>query len=212
MDRKTFYDRVRRAPFPGKLTQPQVDGMNVILDECDRRGLTELSWLAYMLATTFHETACWMQPVIETRQGNEPANPSVDEAVRRLDRSFAAGRLPWVRQPYWRKDADGMSWLGRGFVQLTFKINYLNAERRTGIPCAAHPELMLTAGPAATVMFDGMIGGWFTGRKLGDYLGGSKRDFVNARRIINGVESASLVASYASQFLDAVNAATLASA
>ncbi len=43
MDRKTFYDRVRKAPFPGKLTQPQVDGMNVILDEWDRRGLTEIA-------------------------------------------------------------------------------------------------------------------------------------------------------------------------
>src|SRR5205085_8515916 len=53
MDRKIFYDGVRNAPFPGTLTQPQVDGMNVILDEWDKRGLTELSWLAYMLATSY---------------------------------------------------------------------------------------------------------------------------------------------------------------
>lgn len=208
MDRKIFYDHVRGAPFPGKLTQPQVDGLNVILDEWDKRGLNELSWLAYMLATTFHETARWMQPVIETRQASEAANPSVDIAIARLDRSWAGGRLPWVRQPYWRKDAYGMSWLGRGFVQLTFKTNYQNAQAKTGIPCVAHPELMLTAGPAATVMYDGMIGGWFTGRKLADYLGNGKCDFLNARRIINGVESASLVASYANQFLEAVDAAS----
>jgi hypothetical protein len=208
MDRKIFYDRVRGAPFPGKLTQPQVDGMNVILDEWDRRGLNELSWLAYVLATAFHETARWMQPVIETRRASEPQNPSVDTAIARLDNAWAGGRLPWVRQPYWRKDANGVSWLGRGFVQLTFKTNYQTAQTKTGIPCTTQPELMLTAAPAATVMYGGMIGGWFTGKKLSDYLGNGKLDFLNARRIINGLDRASDVASYANQFYDAVNAAS----
>ena len=208
MDRKIFYDNVRNAPFPNTLTQPQVDGMNVILDEWDRRGLTEPSWLAYMLATAFHETAHWMQPVIETRRASEPTNPSVDTAIARLDNAFNSGKLKWVKTPYWRKDADGMSWLGRGFVQLTFKTNYQNAEAKTGIPCTTQPELMLQAAPAATVMFGGMIGGWFTGKKLSDYLGNGKVDFVNARRIINGLDRADDIAGYANSFLTAVNAAS----
>lgn len=208
MDRKIFYDNVRNAPFPNMLTQPQVDGMNVILDEWDKRGLTEPSWLAYMLATAFHETAHWMQPVIETRRASEPTNPSVDTAIARLDNAFNSGKLKWVKTPYWRKDADGMSWLGRGFVQLTHKTNYQNAEAKTGIPCTTQPELMLQAAPAATVMFGGMIGGWFTGKKLSDYLGNGKVDFVNARRIINGLDRADDIAGYANSFLTAVNAAS----
>jgi len=208
MDRKIFYDNVRNAPFPNTLTQPQVDGMNVILDEWDKRGLTEPSWLAYMLATAFHETAHWMQPVIETRRASEPTNPSVDTAIARLDNAFNSGKLKWVKTPYWRKDADGMSWLGRGFVQLTHKTNYQNAEAKTGIPCTTQPELMLQATPAATVMFGGMIGGWFTGKKLSDYLGNGKVDFVNARRIINGLDRADDIAGYANSFLTAVNAAS----
>lgn len=208
MDRKIFYDNVRNAPFPNTLTQPQVDGMNVILDEWDKRGLTEPSWLAYMLATAFHETAHWMQPVIETRRASEPTNPSVDTAIARLDNAFNSGKLKWVKTPYWRKDADGMSWLGRGFVQLTHKTNYQNAEAKTGIPCTTQPELMLQAAPAATVMFGGMIGGWFTGKKLSDYLGNGKVDFVNARRIINGLDRADDIAGYANSFLTAVNAAS----
>jgi len=208
MDRKIFYDNVRNAPFPNTLTQPQVDGMNVILDEWDKRGLTEPSWLAYMLATAFHETAHWMQPVIETRRASEPTNPSVDTAIARLDNAFNSGKLKWVKTPYWRKDADGMSWLGRGFVQLTHKTNYQNAEAKTGIPCTTQPELMLQAAPAATVMFGGMIGGWFTGKKLSDYLGNGKVDFVNARRIINGLDRADDIAGYANSFLAAVNAAS----
>ena len=209
MDRKIFYNNVRNAPFPNTLTQPQVDGMNVILDEWDKRGLTEPSWLAYMLATAFHETAHWMQPVIETRRASEPVNPSVDTAIARLDNAFNSGKLKWVKTPYWRKDADGMSWLGRGFVQLTFKTNYQNAEAKTGIPCTTQPELMLQAAPAATVMYGGMIGGWFTGKKLSDYLGNGKVDFVNARRIINGLDRADDIAGYANSFLTAVNAASV---
>jgi hypothetical protein len=208
MDRKTFYDSVRNGPFPGKLTQEQVDGMNVILDEWDKRGLTELSWLAYMLATAFHETARTMQPVIETRRASEPTNPSVDTAIARLDNAWNSGKLPWVKQPYWRKDENGQSWLGRGFVQLTHKSNYARAEQELKIPCTQQPELMLQAGPAAQVMFGGMMGGWFTGKKLSDYLGGGKVDFLNARRIINGLDRASDIASYADQFFGAVKAAS----
>lgn len=208
MDRKIFYDNVRNAPFPRTLTQPQVDGMNVILDEWDKRSLTEPSWLAYMLATAFHETAHWVQPVIETRRASEATNPSVDTAIARLDNAWNAGKLKWVKQPYWRKDADGMSWLGRGFVQLTHKTNYQNAEAKTGIPCTTQPELMLQAAPAATVMYGGMMEGWFTGKKLSDYLGNGKTDFVNARRIINGLDRANDIAGYANSFLAAVNAAS----
>ena len=208
MDRKVFYDGVRHGPFPGKFTQDQVDGMNVILDEWDKRKLTELSWLAYMLATTFHETATRMEPVIETRGANEAANPSVDEAIRRLDNAFAAGKLKWVKTPYWRKDANGQSWLGRGFVQLTHKTNYQNAEAKTGIPCATQPDLMLQAAPAASVMFGGMIGGWFTGKKLADFLGGGKTDFFNARTIINGHDRAQDIANYADKFFTVIKAAS----
>jgi hypothetical protein len=212
MDRKIFYDSVRGAPFPGKLTQEQVDGMNVILDEWDKRALTQLSWLAYMLATAYHETAHTMQPVIETfNPAHDKVNPSVDTAIARLDHAWGAGRLPWVKQPYWRKDAGGMSWLGRGFVQLTHKSNYQNAQTKTGITCVAQPELMLQANPAATVMFGGMMEGWFTSHKLSDYLGNGKRDLVRARMIINGLDRALEIAGYAKHFLAAVQAASVPS-
>jgi hypothetical protein len=57
-------------------------------------------------------------------------------------------------------------------------------------------------------MYGGMIGGWFTGKKLSDYLGNGKVDFVNARRIINGLDRADDIAGYANSFLAAVNAAS----
>lgn len=39
--------------------------------------------------------------------------------------------------------------------------------------------------------------GWFTGRKLSDYISGNKKDYVNARRIINGMDKAQKIANEA---------------
>ena len=60
IDRKAFFDAVRRAPANGHLTVGQVDGMGRILDEWERRALTDVRWLAYMLATVWHETGAKM--------------------------------------------------------------------------------------------------------------------------------------------------------
>jgi putative chitinase len=61
----TFFAFARRAPFGGRLTQAQIDGMNAILTEWDKRKLLDNRWLAYMLATAFHETGGKMQPIRE---------------------------------------------------------------------------------------------------------------------------------------------------
>lgn len=93
LDRKPFFDAVRVVPFGGTLAQPQVDGINNILDEWERRALTDLRWLAYMLATTFKETWQTMQPIRE--RGSE-------EYLR--------------SKPYY-------PWVGEGLVQVTWAAN-----------------------------------------------------------------------------------------
>jgi predicted chitinase len=208
LDRKVFFDRVRKAPFSGSMTLGQVEGMNAILDEWERQKLKDLRWLAYMMATAFHETATTMQPVIETRQPKEATNPSVDTAIARLERAWAAGKMPWVKTAYWRKDAHGQSWLGRGLPQVTHEYNYARAEKETGIPFTRDPSLMLIMANAVPVMFSGMIKGWFTGRKLSDYFGGAKADSFNARRIINATQKAAVVADHYNDFHGALIAAS----
>ena len=69
MNRQVFFDAVRTKPFDGSLTTGQVQGTGAILNEWDRRGLKDLRWLAYMLATTIHETARTMQPIAEFGRG-----------------------------------------------------------------------------------------------------------------------------------------------
>lgn len=65
-DRAVFFDQLRGRPFDGHLTAEQVDGIDRILDEWTRRELSDIRWLAYMLATVFKETGRRMKPVTET--------------------------------------------------------------------------------------------------------------------------------------------------
>lgn len=187
----------------GPLSQPQVDGFGVILDVIDTRHDLPLTQAAYVLATAWHETAQRMQPVRETLAETDA------QAIARLDKAWRAGKLPQVRAPYWRRDADGKTWLGRGFVQLTHKANYLKAEDMTGIPFAQDPELACEPRPAAAVLVLGMETGIFTGRRLSDYLTG-RTDYVGARRIINGADRALHIANHALKFEEALRAGTRA--
>ena len=68
-DRDAYFGAVRDTLFDAALTQQQVDGQNVILAvwEYGAGGtpLTDIRWLSYMLATTYHETAETMWPIEE---------------------------------------------------------------------------------------------------------------------------------------------------
>ena len=67
---ETFFEVVRSDPFGGSLIQDQVDGMNYILDTWeDAPPSDDLRWLAYALATTYHETAATMLPIAEYGYG-----------------------------------------------------------------------------------------------------------------------------------------------
>ncbi|ACM39186.1 MULTISPECIES: glycoside hydrolase family 19 protein [Rhizobium/Agrobacterium group] len=202
MDRAKFFAAVRTSLFGGALTQNQVSGITAILDAWQASTMTDLRWLAYMLATAFHETAQTMQPVRETRAATD------EQAIAILDRSWGKGVMPWVKSAYWRIGADGKSWLGRGYVQLTHKVNYIKLGGAIGVDLAANPALAMREDVALKVLFVGMGEGLFTGVKLADYFQGAKADWVNARRIINGTESASVVAGYGQKFHAALKAAT----
>lgn len=88
-------------------------------------------------------------------------------------------------------------WIGRGLVQITWQINY----KKYNI---TNPEDALKWPTALHVIFDGMIFGKFTGKKLADYIGNGQRDYVGARRIINGTDKAKQIANIAEGFREAL--------
>lgn len=73
IDRKEFYSQIRATLVKGGLSQPQVDGFEAILDEWERRNLPDMRWLAYIMATVWHETAYTMQPIEEYGKGKGKA-------------------------------------------------------------------------------------------------------------------------------------------
>ena len=197
MNSATFFDAIRPA-FGGKLDAGQVQGLEILLTATD--GLPA-SHRAYLLATAKHETAHTMQPVRETLAKSD------DGAVKALEKAWKAGKLPWVKTPYWRKDREGKSWFGRGYVQLTHKANYQKAGTRMGIDLVADPSAALSPMIAARILVQGCTEGWFTGKKLADYLPG---DYAGARRVVNGTDKADLIAGYAREFEAAIERASVA--
>lgn len=184
---KPFFDTIRPM-FGGAIKQSQVDGCNVILKASE--GLP-VAHRAYLLATAFHETAKTMQPVRETLAKSD------ESAVNVLEKSWKAGKLKWVRTPYWRYDQEGKSWLGRGYVQLTHKDNYAKAAKKLNVDLLGNPAIAMKADVAAQILVKGSCEGWFTGKTLDDYL---PEDFEGARRVINGTDKAKLIAGYARSF------------
>lgn len=174
IDRKKFFALARSAPFGRPLTQGQVDGISKILDEWERRALTDLRFLAYMLATVFWECDRTMQPIKE------------------------GGSLAYL------KSKKYYPWYGRGLIQLTWKYNYVRFRDRVlallGLDIVAKPDNALDPKVAVFIMFEGMLNGEFTGKRLSQYFNSKITDWVNARRIINGTDRAALIAGFAKQF------------
>lgn len=199
VNRTTFFAYARNAPFGGRLTTTQVQGVEALLGACALYGVIDLRWIAYILATAFHETGGTMQPV------REAFGKSDADTIARLDKAWAAGKLKQVSKPYWR---DG--WFGRGFVQITFLANYAKMGARLGLDLVKNPSLMLEIVPAAKACVVGMLEGVFTGEKLADYFNASVDNPVEARRIVNGKDKAKLIATHHKAFLDALTAADTA--
>ncbi len=199
IDRRFFFDTVREALFKGTLSAPQVEGMTAILNFWEERMAdADPRWLAYILATAFHETAYTMQPVRETLATSDA------RAVEILETAFASGKLSWVKTPYWRLDEDGKSWLGRGLVQLTHKRNYEAMSALTGIDLVAEPDRAMEMGPAVSILIEGMVQGSFSKHKLADHLNATNDDWINARRIVNGTDRAEKLAGYGKTFLASI--------
>jgi hypothetical protein len=186
IDREKFYSNIRKMLFHS-LTQSQVDGINAILREWEQNySDNSIANLAYMLATVYHETARTMQPIEEYGKGKG---------------HDYGDKFKMTRKPYTTPDK---LYYGRGFVQLTWYENYAKASKKLGVDLLNNPELALNLEIATKILFLGMFEGWFTTRKLSDYISTGKLNFVGARAIINGKDKASTIASYASIFLAAL--------
>ena len=186
-----FYDKVRPLFPGGRLSTSQVNGLEFLTENLDH---LPRAYVAYMLATAAWETAWTMQPIIE--QGPRSYFDKYDTGPLAAN----LGNTP-------EKDGDGYVYRGRGYVQITGTSNYRRAGQALGIDLLKNPDLALKPDVAIRIMEEGMLKGWFTGKKLSDYLDRTPADYEGARRIINGTDKAAQIASLARTFEQGLAAA-----
>jgi putative chitinase len=185
IDLSVFFNEIKPHLFV-RLSVPQVEGMEAKLKAFSEANWP-VSWAAYALATSYHETAKRMVPV---REGL-----SASDAWR-------------------KKNLRYYPWYGRGDVQLTWEDNYKKADRELGLNGALvnNLDLALDKDISAKILVKGMEEGWFSGDKEGRHTlrrhlpdeKGTKTQFKPARRIINLMDKADLIANYALGFQEAL--------
>jgi predicted chitinase len=151
---------------------PSLGDTQLILEECERNGLT-LEQTSYVLATAYWETARTMKPVKEAY---------------------------WLSEGWRKNNLRYYPWYGRGYVQLTWEDNYKRAGRKLNLDLTTNPDSVMEPEVSAKIMVVGMLEGWFTGKRLSQYINSDTVDYVNARRIVNGTDKAREIAEIAVKY------------
>lgn len=187
---KAFFDFVRINLFSGKLTNAQMQGMQHIENAATEYGISDLRQIAYILATPYHETAKTMQPIKEYG--------GFDYFMNRYD---VSGKNPQLAKDLGNTVVgDGANYCGRGYCMITGRANYAKFSKILSVDLVGHPDYALNAETAAKILIYGMAQGLFTGKKLSDYINDKTCNYLSARRIINGMDKAELIAGYAKKF------------
>lgn len=217
IDKEKFlfiYEQERFKTLTEKAQQGLVDLLAYI--EADEH-VNDARWISYMLATVKWECGDTWQPIHErgtnayfigrygsqTRVGKELGNDTPEE---------------------------GALYAGMGFPQVTGESNYEMAENalrkeypdvvarfeaRTGKKFdltvgdqpndSRDPENMMDAEIAYCVMSYAMRKGAFTGVGLSKYFNDKVTDSLHARKIINGMDKAELIAGYYDKFMQIIS-------
>lgn len=221
MDRAKFFAALRSRGskvFGTRLTTGQVQGVEAILDECQRRG-ADLGQTAYILATCHGETGGKMQPRRENMSYSAKRIPQVFSKSRRQGVPIASlarnpqGLANTVYGGAWGKknlgnthQDDGWRFRGAGLGQITGRYNFGKWGSKMGVNLLTNPELLEDLQVSVQALVQPMLEGWATKYKLSDFVSGSKRDYRNARRVWNGTFAAAKYAQTAKYFEAALNA------
>lgn len=180
-DRAAFFNTMRARL--GRLSPLQVQGTEAILDAIEG---APLAHAAYMLATPWHETDATMQPVRE---------------AARLSEEWRKRNLRYY--PYY----------GRGLVQITWLKNYQwldAAAAKAGLTepgeILANLDLAMRPDIAAFALRKGMEEGRYDaqGKTMAQRLPSTgtatRKQYINARYLVNIQDKAELIEGYAQAF------------
>lgn len=162
--------------FKQKIThkfETKQNTIDTIIWECRNHELGLKSQIAYVLATVEHETANTFKPVKEAY---------------------------WLDENWRKNNLRYYPFYGRGYVQLTWKENYQKYSKILGADLVKNPDILLEPNVSLFILVHGCRHGSFTGKKIPDYLSYDKKDYFNARRVINGTDKAELIANLAKKW------------
>lgn len=151
-------------------TRPQqAENLALILNECAEHGVTMPEQVAYVVGTAWHESRLLCIAEFRAKPGTKVWN---------------------MQERYW-----GTGFYGRGFVQLTWQRNYKKFGDLLGVDLVADPDKVLEPEIGAKILVRGMRDGLFTGVSLARYFKeGQPPEWMNARKIVNGLFHADYVA------------------
>lgn len=183
MNHRAFFDAIRDHVA---LTHDNVPGFDRVLDYGEARR-TPLNQLAYIIATAYWETNKTMRPVTEAY---------------------------WLSEEWRKRNLRYYPWHGRGLIQTTWRENYEKMSEVVGADLIADPDLLLQWKYALPALFVGMERGLYTGKSLDDYIDDldepdseDLREYIAARRIVNGTDKASSIGKLALHFERGLKAA-----
>ena len=170
------------AQCPAAIRPFAKKNLPLIFNQCLDDNVDDLAQIAYVFATTEHES----------HFGRFMAELS--------DGTQYEGRLDLGNT----EPGDGPLFKGRGFVQITGRANYKVWSQRLKIDLLKNPGKASIPEIAAIILVRGMRDGSFTRLSLNDFISGNRRDFVNGRRIVNGLDRANKIAEMAKAYLKAL--------
>jgi len=166
-----------------------------IVDAAHARGVADPHQVAYIVATAEHESDLGtnMREIPRTRDG-------LAHQVEYFDGQYSSrtdiGNRPGTE--------DGYTYRGRGLVQITGRANYQKFSKEAGSDLVAHPENATDVDVAAKILVNGMMDGAFTGASLGEFVDAERRDYVDARTVVNGHDVAGDIAARAETYANAL--------
>lgn len=165
---KKFYKEILHISY----SQRHVNGVEFLITCIENDPEWEsLEHISYALASVMHETGHRMEPVEEII-----AKPGTD---------------------LYNRQKKYMPWTGKGYIQLTHLANFKKMSRVIGVDLVSNPRLALNPKISYEIMAKGLRRGEFTGKKLSDYINNEKKDYRNARRVVNILDKADKIAYYA---------------
>lgn len=199
--RKTFFDAMRKR-FGPRLREMQVQGAEALLAAIEEEeGLEDVRQAAYLFATAWHETDTTLQSIAEygsRKYFDRRYDPVLGSTSARRARARRMGNT---------EQGDGYKFRGRGPTQMTWHVNYKRASDELGVDFVADPDLALDPQYAYKILVRGVLCGWWTGKRLDQYINGHRCDYPGARRTVNGTDRAQAIAVHARHFEACLRAA-----